>query len=117
MAAAMRELGAPFSVLELADDNARAVYGCDLLLLRPDMHVAWRGNAPPADPRLVARIVTGHAAGSDRQTGRPQPPNDSAIGDMADRDKTRELKGNLGVRAMARTIACLTHSRRALYRN
>jgi hypothetical protein len=31
-----------------------------LILLRPDMHVAWRGNAPPADPAHVATLVTGH---------------------------------------------------------
>jgi hypothetical protein len=36
------------------------VYGFDLLLLRPDMHVAWRGNGAPADPHRLAALVTGH---------------------------------------------------------
>ena len=38
----------------------RRVYGFDYLLMRPDLHVAWRGNALPQDPDKVARVVTGH---------------------------------------------------------
>jgi hypothetical protein len=49
-------------VLDVADETARAVYGCDLLLLRPDLHVAWRGNAAPAQPERLAAIVTGRMA-------------------------------------------------------
>jgi hypothetical protein len=30
------------------------------LLLRPDMHVVWRGNAAPEEPDRLARIATGH---------------------------------------------------------
>jgi hypothetical protein len=36
------------------------VYGFDYLLVRPDLHVVWRGNELPADPEKVVRIVTGH---------------------------------------------------------
>jgi hypothetical protein len=57
---AMCSLGAPFATLTIDDEAARDVYGYDLILLRPDMHVAWRGNAPPADPAHVATLVTGH---------------------------------------------------------
>ena len=39
---------------------SRDVYGYDLLLLRPDMHVAWRGNALPAEPAALAAMATGH---------------------------------------------------------
>ena len=42
---AFRAIGAPFTVLDVPDAPARDVYGYDLLLLRPDLHVAWRGNA------------------------------------------------------------------------
>jgi len=56
----MRAYGAPFRMLTIDDDAARDVYGYDLLLLRPDMHVAWRGNAAPADPRQLTALVTGH---------------------------------------------------------
>ena len=57
---AMRATGAPFGVLEIADDTAREVYGRDLLLLRPDLHVAWRGNVMPDEPDKLAALATGH---------------------------------------------------------
>ena len=57
---AIRAFGAPLDVLDIADDNARAIYGYDLLLLRPDMHVVWRGNKLPEDPAELAAIATGH---------------------------------------------------------
>jgi hypothetical protein len=59
---AMRALGAPFQVLDIADAMAREVYGVDLILLRPDLHVAWRGNQPAVDPVRLARLVTGRSA-------------------------------------------------------
>jgi 2-polyprenyl-6-methoxyphenol hydroxylase-like FAD-dependent oxidoreductase len=52
--------GAPFAVLDIDSDAVRGVYGFDYLLVRPDLHVIWRGNALPDDPDKVARIVTGH---------------------------------------------------------
>jgi 2-polyprenyl-6-methoxyphenol hydroxylase-like FAD-dependent oxidoreductase len=51
---------APFRVLDIPDAEPRAVYGCDLILLRPDMHVAWRGNRLPDDAARLAAIATGH---------------------------------------------------------
>jgi 2-polyprenyl-6-methoxyphenol hydroxylase-like FAD-dependent oxidoreductase len=57
---AFHSYGAPVGVLEIPDEAPRAVYGFDLLLLRPDMHVVWRGNRPPEDPKLLAAVVTGH---------------------------------------------------------
>ena len=58
--AAMRALEAPFQTLDIDDAPARDVYGFDLILLRPDLHVAWRGNATPKDPGRLAALVTGH---------------------------------------------------------
>ncbi|HYG43312.1 MAG TPA: FAD-dependent oxidoreductase [Bordetella sp.] len=55
---AARARGLPLAVLE-ADrrDPRAAVYRHALLLSRPDQHVAWRGDALPADPDgLVARL-------------------------------------------------------------
>lgn len=52
--------GAPLEVLDIADQVARGVYGYDLILLRPDLHVVWRGNQPPAEPDELATIATGH---------------------------------------------------------
>ena len=37
----------------------RDVYGCDLLLLRPELHVVWRGNRLPDDPARLAALATG----------------------------------------------------------
>jgi 2-polyprenyl-6-methoxyphenol hydroxylase-like FAD-dependent oxidoreductase len=59
---AMRASGAPLAVLEVPDDAPRQVYGYDLLLLRPDLHVVWRGNRPPEDPGEVAGTATGYGA-------------------------------------------------------
>jgi 2-polyprenyl-6-methoxyphenol hydroxylase-like FAD-dependent oxidoreductase len=60
LARAFAAYGAPFSVLDIPDAAARDVYGHDLLLLRPDMHVVWRGNRPPDEPEKLAAIATGH---------------------------------------------------------
>jgi 2-polyprenyl-6-methoxyphenol hydroxylase-like FAD-dependent oxidoreductase len=52
--------GVPFEVLDIPDAAARDLYGRDLILLRPDLHVAWRGNQLPAEPGRLAALVTGH---------------------------------------------------------
>jgi 2-polyprenyl-6-methoxyphenol hydroxylase-like FAD-dependent oxidoreductase len=57
---AIRARGAPVQVLDIPDRIAREIYGYDLILLRPDLHVAWRGNAAPDDPARIAAIATGH---------------------------------------------------------
>jgi hypothetical protein len=59
LAAAIRSRGAPVTVLEIPDEAPRAVYGHDLLLLRPDMHIVWRGNRVPEDPHALAAVATG----------------------------------------------------------
>jgi 2-polyprenyl-6-methoxyphenol hydroxylase-like FAD-dependent oxidoreductase len=57
---AIRSHGAPVTVLDVPDRIAREIYGYDLILLRPDMHVVWRGNTAPEDAAEVAAIATGH---------------------------------------------------------
>jgi 2-polyprenyl-6-methoxyphenol hydroxylase-like FAD-dependent oxidoreductase len=54
-------LGVPLSVRRIEDRHAREIYGRDLVLVRPDGHVAWRGDASPADPEGVIRQVAGVA--------------------------------------------------------
>ncbi|HEX4409329.1 MAG TPA: FAD-dependent monooxygenase [Xanthobacteraceae bacterium] len=56
---AIRARGAPVAVLDIPDRVARDVYGYDLILLRPDMHIVWRGNEAPEDAVWVAAKVTG----------------------------------------------------------
>jgi 2-polyprenyl-6-methoxyphenol hydroxylase-like FAD-dependent oxidoreductase len=58
---ALRSTGAPLGVLRLHETAAREIYGRDLILVRPDLHVVWRGNASPDDPRAIAATVTGAA--------------------------------------------------------
>jgi 2-polyprenyl-6-methoxyphenol hydroxylase-like FAD-dependent oxidoreductase len=57
---AIRARAAPATVLEVPDRIVREVYGYDLILVRPDLHIVWRGNAPPEDAGEVAAIATGH---------------------------------------------------------
>jgi hypothetical protein len=56
-AAAARRV--PLSVVDVPGDAARDLYGADLALVRPDQHVAWRGNALPAGPDILLDTVTG----------------------------------------------------------
>jgi 2-polyprenyl-6-methoxyphenol hydroxylase-like FAD-dependent oxidoreductase len=58
---AFAALGAPFAILDVPDGVARDIYGRDLILLRPDLHVAWRGSAPPEQPDRLAEMVTGNS--------------------------------------------------------
>jgi hypothetical protein len=47
----------PLQVLDVDSAEAPALYREKLVLARPDQHVAWRGNALPADALgLVDRI-------------------------------------------------------------
>ena len=56
LAAAARR-GVPMTLLDLDAPEAAALYPQNLVLSRPDQHVAWRGDAPPPDPlALVDRI-------------------------------------------------------------
>ncbi len=58
--AAAEALSMPLTLLDVPDDNVRNLYDCDLALVRPDQHVAWRGNGMPADAAAILRRVTGH---------------------------------------------------------
>jgi hypothetical protein len=55
------ELGIPFEVLRVPDSHAREIYDRDLLYIRPDLHVAWRGNAVPEDPRQIVARAAGYS--------------------------------------------------------
>src|SRR5712691_5648770 len=57
---AFGEIGAPFEVLDIPDAPVRDIYGYDLLLLRPDLHVVWRGNRAPDEPERLAKMATGY---------------------------------------------------------
>jgi 2-polyprenyl-6-methoxyphenol hydroxylase-like FAD-dependent oxidoreductase len=58
---AIRARGAPVTVLDVPDRIARDIYGHDVILIRPDMHVVWRGNAAPENAAQIAAVATGHS--------------------------------------------------------
>ena len=41
-------VGIPLTVVAPEADGLRDLYGADLVLIRPDQYVAWRGNDPLA---------------------------------------------------------------------
>lgn len=54
--AAAKAVGLPLDVLALNNEKAAALYEKKLVLLRPDQHVAWRGDASPSEDE-AARII------------------------------------------------------------
>lgn len=55
-------LGAPLDLVEVTTVAAQAVYaGHRLILVRPDMHVAWRSGDSQPDAATLAALVTGNA--------------------------------------------------------
>ncbi|MEV4627335.1 FAD-dependent monooxygenase [Micromonospora sp. NPDC049523] len=59
-------LGVPLTHLAVDDPGVRAVWERDLVLVRPDQHVAWRGDRAPDDWRAVLHRVTGRAGDGGR---------------------------------------------------
>lgn len=57
--AAFARVDAPFEVIEIASAAARTVYEVDQVLVRPDLHVVWRGDELPPSPDHLVRVATG----------------------------------------------------------
>jgi 2-polyprenyl-6-methoxyphenol hydroxylase-like FAD-dependent oxidoreductase len=55
-------VGMPLKVLELGNSAVRALYERSLVLIRPDQHVAWRGDALPSDCVALVNVVRGSAS-------------------------------------------------------
>jgi 2-polyprenyl-6-methoxyphenol hydroxylase-like FAD-dependent oxidoreductase len=55
----------PYGVLTLDEDEpAHEVYGgFGAFVIRPDLHVSWRGTATPRDPSAIIAVATGALAG------------------------------------------------------
>jgi len=58
-AAAM--VGLPLKVVNVKDKRVHLLYERDLVLIRPDQHVAWRGNSLPEDVESIVNKVRGVA--------------------------------------------------------
>ena len=54
--------GVPFKVLDADEPDGRDLYGSGLALIRPDRHIAWRGDRPPGDPDALLARLTGAAS-------------------------------------------------------
>ena len=61
LAAAARR-GVPMTLVDLDAPEAAALDPQNLVLSRPDQHVAWRGDAPPPDPLALVDRIRGAAA-------------------------------------------------------
>jgi 2-polyprenyl-6-methoxyphenol hydroxylase-like FAD-dependent oxidoreductase len=61
--AAAKALSIPLKVVRITDTNVRQLYERDLVLVRPDQVVAWRGNQLPEDCRALLEIVSGNGNG------------------------------------------------------
>jgi hypothetical protein len=59
--AAAARLDVPLTVVRLDDADVRELYGADFTLVRPDHHIAWRGDGA-ADPHAVLRRSIGRPA-------------------------------------------------------
>jgi 2-polyprenyl-6-methoxyphenol hydroxylase-like FAD-dependent oxidoreductase len=59
---AARERALPLETVDLDDPGARELYERDLVLVRPDGHVAWRGDAVPDDAGAIVDVMSGRAA-------------------------------------------------------
>jgi 2-polyprenyl-6-methoxyphenol hydroxylase-like FAD-dependent oxidoreductase len=63
-AAEARRRGFPLLVIDLSvEAGIHQLYGANYVLVRPDGHVAWRGNAQPESVGHVIDVVRGVAAG------------------------------------------------------
>jgi 2-polyprenyl-6-methoxyphenol hydroxylase-like FAD-dependent oxidoreductase len=56
---AFREICAPLELLDVGSERAREIFQYDLLLVRPDLHIVWRGNQIPQNAARIAMTATG----------------------------------------------------------
>ncbi len=56
---AARDAGLPLSINDISNPAITQLYENRLVLVRPDGHVAWRGNCVPADARALIDAVRG----------------------------------------------------------
>nr|MBF0681100.1 2-polyprenyl-6-methoxyphenol hydroxylase [Pseudomonas sp.] len=57
---AVQELAVPLSIEQVRETDISELYQRRYVLVRPDGHVAWRGDQLPADAMTLLRKVAGH---------------------------------------------------------
>jgi 2-polyprenyl-6-methoxyphenol hydroxylase-like FAD-dependent oxidoreductase len=60
LSAAAAERGVPLRIVEIDAPEIAKLYERKLVLVRPDGHVAWRGDAAPADAGQLVDVVSGY---------------------------------------------------------
>ncbi|HEX6770125.1 MAG TPA: FAD-dependent monooxygenase, partial [Candidatus Binatia bacterium] len=61
LTARAKQVGLPLEVVNLNEPKVREIYERDLVLVRPDGHVAWRGDSVPDNPSAIFDKVRGAA--------------------------------------------------------
>jgi 2-polyprenyl-6-methoxyphenol hydroxylase-like FAD-dependent oxidoreductase len=52
--------GVPLKVVEVDEERLLEIYGNNLFILRPDLHIAWSSTKPPADADALVASLAGH---------------------------------------------------------
>lgn len=55
IAGAAARLGVPVKLVRVAEPALASIYERKLILVRPDQHIAWRGDVPPDWPAILAK--------------------------------------------------------------
>ena len=56
---AAADLCIPIRIVEVAEPGTLRLYGSNILLVRPDQHIAWRGNVVPEDVYSLMEVIVG----------------------------------------------------------
>ena len=60
------QMGIPLKSIHFQSSEVKKLYGKNFVLVRPDGHVAWRGDVLPTDLAGLLKIVSGHGVGNDK---------------------------------------------------
>jgi len=63
----------PVALIDLAPADAIGAYAEKLVLVRPDQHIAWRGQVAPEDPDGLIGRITGTAGATVKKTDAAVP--------------------------------------------
>ncbi len=58
---AAKAANVPLDVVTIEDNDARKLYECDLVLVRPDQHISWRGDRLDESAERIIATATGWA--------------------------------------------------------